>query len=57
MSVKYGVFANAIYTDAVISDTFIMFLKRIQKFYDKEAFVIYMDSLSAHISGLTSKYM
>ena len=57
MSVKYGIVANAIYTDAFISDTFIMFLKRLQKSYDKEPFVIYMDSLSAHISGVTRTYM
>ena len=57
MSSTRGIVANAVYEDSIDSEKFIMFLKRIQKAYGDDPFVIYMDSLSAHISEVSSDYM
>ena len=58
LSSKRGVVANAIYDESITSYKFISFLKRIQKAYGDEPFVIYMDSsLRAHTSALSMKFI
>lgn len=57
ISSKRGMIANAIHDDSIDSVKFCSFLTRLMKAYGDEKFIIYMDSLRAHLSLHSKNFM